>query len=119
MEACLEPAPTSFMPLIFYVFQLQDRHRSLANLAFHIQAPPIYFQKAMNNGKPQPCAAGFCRKKGIKNQLEVFRGYPIPRIRDMNLNKSILQILCMDMDCLLYTSPSPRDRTRSRMPSSA
>ena len=24
-----------------------------------------------------------------------------------------------DMTCLLYTSPSPRDRTRSRMPSSA
>ena len=25
----------------------------------------------------------------------------------------------MDRNCLLYTSPSPRDRTRSRMPSSA
>ena len=25
----------------------------------------------------------------------------------------------MSTDCLLYTSPSPRDRTRSRMPSSA
>ena len=25
----------------------------------------------------------------------------------------------MSSDCLLYTSPSPRDRTRSRMPSSA
>mgnify|MGYP003380193937 CR=1 FL=1 len=25
----------------------------------------------------------------------------------------------MNMTCLLYTSPSPRDRTRSRMPSSA
>ena len=25
----------------------------------------------------------------------------------------------MDKNCLLYTSPSPRDRTRSRMPSSA
>ena len=24
-----------------------------------------------------------------------------------------------EYDCLLYTSPSPRDRTRSRMPSSA
>ena len=24
-----------------------------------------------------------------------------------------------DRPCLLYTSPSPRDRTRSRMPSSA
>ena len=25
----------------------------------------------------------------------------------------------LDISCLLYTSPSPRDRTRSRMPSSA
>ena len=25
----------------------------------------------------------------------------------------------MELSCLLYTSPSPRDRTRSRMPSSA
>ena len=29
---------------------------------------------------------------------------------------SALRVLCF---CLLYTSPSPRDRTRSRMPSSA
>ena len=28
-------------------------------------------------------------------------------------------ILATNNDCLLYTSPSPRDRTRSRMPSSA
>ena len=27
--------------------------------------------------------------------------------------------LYQDNTCLLYTSPSPRDRTRSRMPSSA
>ena len=27
--------------------------------------------------------------------------------------------LTLDINCLLYTSPSPRDRTRSRMPSSA
>ena len=26
---------------------------------------------------------------------------------------------CLNIVCLLYTSPSPRDRTRSRMPSSA
>ena len=32
-----------------------------------------------------------------------------------NLTNSILQF----KNCLLYTSPSPRDRTRSRMPSSA
>ena len=29
------------------------------------------------------------------------------------------QLEAYDKDCLLYTSPSPRDRTRSRMPSSA
>ena len=28
-------------------------------------------------------------------------------------------LLLRVFDCLLYTSPSPRDRTRSRMPSSA
>ena len=27
--------------------------------------------------------------------------------------------LCMKHSCLLYTSPSPRDRQKSRMPSSA
>ena len=29
------------------------------------------------------------------------------------------RIMLRSMSCLLYTSPSPRDRTRSRMPSSA
>ena len=28
-------------------------------------------------------------------------------------------VFTQDIGCLLYTSPSPRDRTRSRMPSSA
>ena len=34
----------------------------------------------------------------------------------LHIGDELLQVLC---DCLLYTSPSPRDRTRSRMPSSA
>ena len=34
-------------------------------------------------------------------------------VKRSNSSKSV------DNDCLLYTSPSPRDRTRSRMPSSA
>ena len=32
---------------------------------------------------------------------------------------SLTAALARDVGCLLYTSPSPRDRTRSRMPSSA
>ena len=38
------------------------------------------------------------------------------------VNTESLKALFADMQiypCLLYTSPSPRDRTRSRMPSSA
>ena len=31
----------------------------------------------------------------------------------------IFEIIKENPGCLLYTSPSPRDRTRSRMPSSA
>ena len=32
---------------------------------------------------------------------------------------SVIAVLSEDEDCLLYTSPSPRDMRRSRMPSSA
>ena len=37
----------------------------------------------------------------------------------LGLGGAIIIIPAMVMFCLLYTSPSPRDRTRSRMPSSA
>ena len=40
------------------------------------------------------------------------------RAAKYKLNKQLLKYPWMK-DCLLYTSPSPRDRTRSRMPSSA
>ena len=33
--------------------------------------------------------------------------------------KVVVQTYCPDHPCLLYTSPSPRDRQKSRMPSSA
>ena len=35
------------------------------------------------------------------------------------LRDALVSALGQDKACLLYTSPSPRDRTRSRMPSSA
>ena len=48
-----------------------------------------------------------CDSKGV-----IYRG----REAGMNQWKSAH---AAETDCLLYTSPSPRDRTRSRMPSSA
>ena len=43
-------------------------------------------------------------------------------VKDLNLDVpkgEFLTMLGPSGSCLLYTSPSPRDRTRSRMPSSA
>ena len=39
-------------------------------------------------------------------------------IAEIETDKATMEVEAVD-DCLLYTSPSPRDRTRSRMPSSA
>ena len=39
--------------------------------------------------------------------------------KEINYNEVIVDFDGVDTTCLLYTSPSPRDRTRSRMPSSA
>ena len=39
-------------------------------------------------------------------------------VEDLVVEKYVSNLCCM-ITCLLYTSPSPRDRTRCRMPSSA
>ena len=41
------------------------------------------------------------------------------RIGDTSTTPAYAKIVYNNNACLLYTSPSPRDRTRSRMPSSA
>ena len=40
-------------------------------------------------------------------------------VADGNIDPSELSYLEQALSCLLYTSPSPRDRQKSRMPSSA
>ena len=52
------------------------------------------------------------KKQNISDEIDMINDYIEYKMFKsvMNQNKNI---------CLLYTSPSPRDRTRSRMPSSA
>ena len=70
--------------------------------------------------------AEFVETDAIQDQLsalgvEYVQGYaidipqPIDQLGIQPDNKAVATDWC----CLLYTSPSPRDRTRSRMPSSA
>ena len=49
------------------------------------------------------------------SKMKTFRGM----IADDKQQKIYIAGGDSDTGCLLYTSPSPRDRTRSRMPSSA
>ena len=63
----------------------------------------------------------------IKNMNSLFSEYGVKpidalgKIFDPNLHEaiSIVEDPKLDEDCLLYTSPSPRDKRQSRMPSSA
>ena len=57
---------------------------------------------SLSDPAPEPPPVAVTKPKDETAQLE-------------SENKSVLQ----DNDCLLYTSPSPRDRNVSRMPSSA
>ena len=50
--------------------------------------------------------------KYVSVLLNIYQTYP-------DLTDSIKRRIIFANICLLYTSPSPRDRTRSRMPSSA
>ena len=54
---------------------------------------------------------------GAKKSREIFAKHS--KSLELKRTKDISVINDFFLSCLLYTSPSPRDRTRSRMPSSA
>ena len=61
----------------------------------------------------------------MKKELPFFKYHPNPlKTGTFETDKTVICDCCgketdIYYSCLLYTSPSPRDRTRSRMPSSA
>ena len=57
------------------------------------------------------------RVRSILGWIE--RGVAVSKVGKILAKTEPLKVLAQVIPCLLYTSPSPRDRTRSRMPSSA
>ena len=56
----------------------------------------------------------------LKDTEEQIKGFGLsPNSREELSVDSKSKLVLSNKSCLLYTSPSPRDRTRSRMPSSA
>ena len=91
------------------------------------QAAPGFFLKGSHQldwGMKNRLGRVFSPASGRTVMLAVDHGYfqgPTTGLERIDL--SILPLLpfcdALFCTCLLYTSPSPRDRTRSRMPSSA
>ena len=74
----------------------------------------LKFREIGNLGKKDPEATRISMERTPFAVQVLYKGECIAFCRTMNDGG-----LCYHMACLLYTSPSPRDRTRSRMPSSA
>ena len=62
---------------------------------------------------------GFGFAKNIKQNYDLLNHLDLLKILDKPIMVGISRKSMIYKSCLLYTSPSPRDRTRSRMPSSA
>ena len=60
---------------------------------------------------------GFCTPGMMMTAIDLLKHNPNPS--EHEIREALEGNFCRCTGCLLYTSPSPRDRTRSRMPSSA
>ena len=71
-------------------------------------------------GKMGPTLARLARNAMPGRRVIAVARFSEPGVREMLENHGIDTISCDLLDrCLLYTSPSPRDKRQSRMPSSA
>ena len=82
---------------------------------FHYNFPPYSVGEIGRTGSPKRREIGHGKlaRRGIQSVVPAVDEFPytirvVSEILESNGSR-----------CLLYTSPSPRDRTRSRMPSSA
>ena len=106
-----------------------DPANNYVNYAPAIGAPEV--TDAVHSGL-QPCATFADDSSGKKNMHHVGRKYQVAQYLSPTVYPGQIQMIIQGgpdaaflvggapgTPCLLYTSPSPRDRTRSRMPSSA
>ena len=84
-----------------------QEHGAFATVALKLDGIPLDLAMARQETYPAPAANPVVRAGTL--QADLAR-------RDFTINAMALDLVS---GCLLYTSPSPRDRTRSRMPSSA
>ena len=97
--------------LIFETFSLSnDKIQFKMDIEFKISKKPVNYKKAIDTLEKRVNKV----KKGDR-ELVWFLEHPTTFTGGVRYRKEDI----LDNTCLLYTSPSPRDRQKSRMPSSA
>ena len=98
-----------------------NQHKSIREIARELKHGRDTIAKALDMAEPGPYQRVVQRADPVlgpyKAKIDelLAENERLPRKQRYTAQK----IYAMVHDCLLYTSPSPRDRTRSRMPSSA
>ena len=90
------------------------------NYVRHVNGHQRYPVSRKPYGRPPGCRnqPGYTMAQ-IRAMESAQSNYPRDVVPDHDLLLSVKRCANRIYPCLLYTSPSPRDRTRSRMPSSA
>ena len=96
---------------------LDDPVDHILRVAVQRRGPPLRLDApALGLGEPEENEAAAVVREGERRLRENSLGIiVVPEVEPV----LDLEIKALPWVCLLYTSPSPRDRTRSRMPSSA
>ena len=102
---------------VFYTLVLNKWFQS-AIITFVVLAVLAFFIPNFQNISYQPLL-GYAGFLGIMSLIISFLIWYFSRNWRKNRRKIKLEKEIRKYDCLLYTSPSPRDKARSRMPSSA
>ena len=102
--------------LEFRIFGISSSIRSFLEFVREVMPPDTISVQTVKNGSSKDLDF-LTEKQREVLELAVFRGY-YEDGGEVTL-KQLADELGIARSCLLYTSPSPRDRTRSRMPSSA
>ena len=115
------------IPEIDYIFGVHDydaiiqllTQKLVAKKNRFISTPSHYAYLKIAEGCNRKCS--FCAIPSIRGKLISQPISVLLKEAEQLAEKGVkeLNIIAQDICCLLYTSPSPRDRTRSRMPSSA
>ena len=93
-----------------------DFHNLLENLKNQSFFSNLIIERGIEKESLRVTKKGYISNK--KHPETLGSSYTNPSITT-DFAESLIEIVTPTYTCLLYTSPSPRDRTRSRMPSSA